>query len=190
MSDDWQAAWQPMVDAIGTDFGANMKSVAADMIELGAIRKYCEPLEMDCPLFYDEDVAKAQGYDRIPAPISGISQTWIATPLWSPGKDTIYPNIDRDFLPSMDRSAGADPMPAPPTTAGFATDVEIEYHRPAYAGDRLWSTGARLISVLPKETSVGKGAFTITESYVYNQDNELIATMRRGAYMYVPNARD
>lgn len=190
MANDWQAAWQPMIDSIGKDFGANARSVAVDAIERGAVRKFCEPLEMDCPLFYDEETARAHGYDGIPAPISGISQTWVATPLWSPGKDTIYPNIERDYLPPMERGGGAEPMPAPPTTAGFATDVEIEYHRPAYVGDRLWTTGARLISVMPKETSVGRGAFTITESYVYNQRNELIATMRRGAYQYVPNPRD
>jgi hypothetical protein len=39
---------------------------------------------------------------------------------------------------------------------------------------------------VPKQTSVGRGAFQIFESYVHNQQGELIATVRRGLYSYVP----
>ena len=186
-SDDWEQAWQPMVDVVGTDFGGQVARSAIDAIEKGAIRKYLEPLELDCPIFYDEEIAKQHGYETIPAPISGISQTWIDGGIWRPGEGAAWPLPDRDAQPTR-RSPGEGAMtpPAPPTTAGFATDIEIEYHRDAFLGDRLTSTGNRLISCLPKQTSVGRGAFQIFESYVHNQKGELIATVRRGLYSYVP----
>ena len=186
-SDRWEQAWQPMVDAVGTDFRPNVSERAIDAIEQGAIRKYLEPLELDCPIFYDEAVAKQHGYEGIPAPISGISQTWIETGIWRAGESAAWPVPDRDALPARRAQAeGAIAPPTPPTTAGFATDIEIEYHRDAYVGDRLTSSGNKLISCLPKQTSVGRGAFQIFESYVHNQQGELIATIRRGLYSYVP----
>ncbi len=186
-AENWEQAWQPLVDAVGTDFSPTAKSVAVDEIEKGAIRKYVEPLEMDCPIFLDEEAAKAHGYDGIPAPTSGISQTWIATDIWVPAADPAWPTNDRDAPPPRSAAPeGVIAQPVPPTTAAFATDIEIEYHQDAYVGDRLTSSGNRLISCLPKQTSVGRGAFQIFESYVHNQDGELIATVRRGLYSYVP----
>ncbi len=185
-TEDWEQAWQPLIDAIGTDFSPTGRS-AIDEIEKGAIRKYVEPLEMDCPIFVDEAVAREHGYEGIPAPTSGISQTWIETGIWTADRDPAWPTNDRDATPP--RPPGPEDaieVPAPPTTAAFATDIEIEYHRDAYVGDRLMNSGNRLISCLPKQTSVGRGAFQIFESYVHNQDGDLIATVRRGLYSYVP----
>ena len=185
--DDWEQAWQALIDAVGTDFSPTATSVAIDQIERGAIRKYVEPLEMDCPIFYDEDVARAHGYEGIPAPTSGISQTWIETGVWTPQRELAWPTNDRDAPPPRSPAPdGAIPPPVPETTAAFATDIEIEYHKDAYVGDRLTNSGNRLISCVPKQTSVGRGAFQILESYVHNQDGELIATVRRGLYSYVP----
>jgi hypothetical protein len=191
MSDDWQAVWQPMIDAIGTDFGADSAITAVDEIEKGAVRKFCEPTEMDCPLFYDEQAAKAHGYAGIVAPYSGISQTWVAQAFWSPGAGSLYKTPSRDETPNLmgARQQGSKQPPLPPTSAAFATDIEIEYQQDAYVGDRLTQSGNRLLSVVPKETSVGRGAFMIYESYVRNQRGELIATIRRGLYQYNPHAK-
>lgn len=188
---DWQDEWQPMLDAIGTDFGAENSVTAVDEIERGAVRKFCEPVEMDCPIFYDEEVARAHGYDGIPAPYSGISQTWIAGAFWSPGQPSIYRSPARNETPDLmsQRQQGGMQPPVPKTSAAFATDIEIEYHQPAYVGDRLTSSGNKLLSCVPKETSVGRGAFTIYESYVHNQRGELIATIRRGLYQYNPHQK-
>ena len=186
-ADDWEQAWQPLVDAVGMDFSPTAQSVAIDEIEKGAVRKYVEPLEMDCPIFLDEDVARAHGYEGIPAPTSGISQTWLENGIWTPDRALAWPTNDRDATPPRSPAPeGVIPQPVPATTAAFATDIEIEYHRDAYVGDRLTNSGNRLISCVPKQTSVGRGAFQILESYVHNQDGELIATVRRGLYSYVP----
>ena len=86
MAEDWQDDWKPMIDAIGTDFGNDVKHVAVETVDKSTIRRFCEPLEMDCPIFYDEAVAKAHGYKGIPAPYSGISQTWTDQGVWQPGQ--------------------------------------------------------------------------------------------------------
>ena len=73
----------------------------------------------------------------------------------------------------------------PPTTASFATDVEVDYHEPAAVGDRLTVKGRKLISCLPRETSVGRGAFMTWERQVVNQEGVLVALLRNGGCRYV-----
>jgi hypothetical protein len=82
--DEWPAEWQPMIDAVGQDFGGGIVYLAADDVEKALVRRYLEPLEFDCPLHYDEEVARQYGYRGIVAPYSGMS-TWIADAKWKPG---------------------------------------------------------------------------------------------------------
>jgi acyl dehydratase len=84
--------------------------------------------------------------------------------------------------------SNAPPLPQPPTTSGFVTDMEIEYLQPVYVGDRLTSRGRKLLSVNIKRTSVGFGAFTVSESELVNQRGELVARIRNGGYAYNPGA--
>ena len=185
MTDDWTEDWQPTVDVVGQDFSGGVKTTAADAIERATIRRYCEPLEFDCPLHYDEAVAKEQGYAGILAPHSGVSSTWIDAGLWRPGQGTRYPVAH----PHVDLPRARGPvMPEPPmaaTTASFATDIEIEYHEPAVVGDRLTVKGRELISCLPRETRVGRGAFMVWGRRVVNQRGDLVALLRNGRYPYV-----
>jgi hypothetical protein len=186
---DWQDDWKPVIDAVGTDFGEGSKQESIEDIEKSTIRRYCEPLEMDFPLFYDEAAAKAQGFKGIPAPYSGISQTWIDGGVWKPGDRDGYPAAERNAPIDRDRPGGAKrPTKKGETTSGgFATSIEIEFFEPAVVGDRLHKTGDKLLSCDPKETRVGKGAFTIYESEIRNQDDVLIAKLRSGGYAYIPN---
>jgi len=73
----------------------------------------------------------------------------------------------------------------PHTTAAFATDIEIEYHEPPVVGDRLTVKGRELISCLPRETRVGRGAFMVWERRVVNQRGDLVALLRNGGYRYI-----
>ena len=164
-TEEWQTAWQPMMDAVGQDFSGGEKTTAIEDVERSAVRRYCEPLEFDCPLHYDEDVARQHGYRGIVAPFSGITQTWINDGLWKPGEPTIYPTAEPNFnaRQNIKRPSNAPQPPAPETRAGFATDIEIEYFEPVVVGDRLTASGRKLLNVLPKETSVGRGAFATWE---------------------------
>ena len=39
MSDDWKQAWQPLIDAVGTDFGSDVEVWGADEVERSTIRR-------------------------------------------------------------------------------------------------------------------------------------------------------
>ncbi len=183
--------WDDLVAAIGQDFSGGEVQTSADLVEKGAIRRYCEPLELDCPLHHDDEVAKQHGYRGIIAPISGINRTFSYPPIWKPGDPTRYPNSDVDAR--ADRQGGADvrarPLPMPKTTASFATDVEVAYFAPVYVGDVLTTKGRKLLSVALRETSVGYGAFTVFESEITNQLGELVAQVRTGGYSYNPHPK-
>ena len=192
--DDWATAWQPMVDAIGQDFSGGETTVGIDAIERSSIRRYLEPLEFDCPLHYDEATAQSAGYRGIVAPFSGISSTWTDAGQWKPGDPTRYPNAEPNWnSPPPGLGGGGAAIPAPPTQSGIATDIEIEYFAPAVVGDRLTRRGRKLLSVRPRETKVGRGAFIVWETEVVNQQGALVALLRNGGYSYVidpRNARD
>ena len=94
---EWPTEWQPMIDAVGQDFGGGIVYVAADDVEKALVRRYLEPLEFDCPLHYDEEAAKRYGYRGIVAPYSGMS-TWVADAKWKPGT-VAFTSAERGALP-------------------------------------------------------------------------------------------
>lgn len=187
MGKDWKAAWQPMVDAVGKDFSDGKPIEGADVVEKGLIRRYLEPLEFDCALHYDEEVAKQHGYKTIIAPYSSII-TWAQTPYWIPGKPLFTSNeyhAQPLNSPVTDPGLIVDLMPR--TSDYVVTNIEADYLLPIYVGDRLSKVGLILKSCIPKETSVGKGAFMIWESNIVNQDGETVAVYRMETYSYNPH---
>ena len=186
MAEPWITEWDETAAAIGRELSGGEHHVAADIVETGAIRRYCEPLELDCPLHYDEAIALAAGYRGVVAPVSGISSRWSRGPLWEPGEPTRYPSADRDADMIRRAEGRMNLVPGPRMPRTFATDVEVEYGEPVCVGDRLTTSGLRLVSVIPKETSVGRGAFVTTESTIRNQFDNLVATIRHGGFQYRP----
>lgn len=188
--DDWKVAWQPLIDAVGTDFGGEAEVWGADEVEKGFIRRFLEPLELDCPLHYNRAVAQQYGYDDILAPYSSIMSLALP-PLWQPGKQ-IWTSAERNAQPAYSPVAASnnDAMQQlmPPSPGFFATDIEIDYLQPVVVGDRVRTRGRKLLSCVPKETSVGRGAFLVWESEILNQREELVARTRIGMYQYIPHA--
>ncbi len=180
--EDWQRAWDPLVAQIGEDFAEAGSYDALDPIERGAVRRFLEPLEWDCPLHYDADVAKAHGYDGIIAPYSGLA-TWISTGLWNPGEEPIYDSGERNARPRW--RMNPYPTPGPDINGRFATDLQYDYVRPFTVGALLASHGRVLTAVNPKETSVGRGAFLTWLSEVCDQEDSVIARVQFGVYNYV-----
>lgn len=186
MKKDWKSAWQPMIQAIGEDFSNGERATGSDVIEKGAIRKFLEPLEFDCALHYDEATAKEYGYDDVIAPYSSL-YTWTLPPYWSPGSDKAFTSAERNAQPTYNPLSDIKTDLAPETTGYFATDIEIDYLQPIVIGDRLSREGQVLLSCVPKETKVGRGAFMVWESKVVNQDDDEIAVIRMGTYSYQPH---
>lgn len=186
MEADWKQAWQPLIDAVGRDFGEGEKRWGADCVERGGIRRFLEPLEFDCPLHYDDSVARANGYEGIVAPISSYLSLTIPE-IWQYGT-TVFTSAERHAQPVGNnpiKGIGTDL--APPTTGYFATDLDIEYLKPVMLGDRLRRAGRKLLSCEPKETKVGRGAFTTWETEIRNQKEEVVALLRLTVFSYNPH---
>ncbi|MBF8266698.1 MAG: hypothetical protein HW388_206 [Dehalococcoidia bacterium] len=181
--------WKDMEDAIGQDFSDGKIHWGVEPLEWTSIRRFCEPIEMDCPLYFSDEVARQHGYQGIPCPLSMV-QSVAASPIWKPGDPTRWPVPERNFRAQTEPEPVSRPMPAPKTAAGFVTDIEKEYLQPVYLGDRLGRRGNKLISVLVRETSVGKGAFYVSESQIVNQREEVVALFRSGMYRFNPYPKE
>lgn len=178
--------WADLEAAVGRDFSGGEERTGIDPVEWSGIRRYCEPIELGCPIHYDEAVARAAGYRGVVLPVSATT-TFTSGGVWKPGSPSKWTIKDAHALFTPDPSPAAPELPAPRTTAGFVTDIEIEYFEPVVVGDRLTSKGRKLLSVNVRETSVGFGAFMIMEGYIYNQRGQLVAVTRNGSYRYNPH---
>ncbi|GHF36978.1 acyl dehydratase [Amycolatopsis bartoniae] len=182
----WVAAWDGMVALVGTDLSDGSITWGADAVEPGTIRRYCEPIELGSPIHYDEEAARAAGYDGVIAPSSAALMYTIPA-MWSPGSPTLFDSAEPDAQPARSPINNDDPGPAPRTTGFFATDIEIDFLRPVLVGERLGTRGRRLLSCVPKETRVGRGAFSTFESEIVSDAGDVVARMRTGTYAYDPH---
>ena len=180
--EDWRAAWQPVIDAVGQDFGGEPVQ-GADAVEAGLIRRFCEPLELGSPLHHDDAAARANGYEGIVAPVSSVL-VFSIPPMWGPGDPPLFTTAGRNDQPARSPVKPPSIPMAPPTTGYFATDIEFDFVKDIVVGDRLTRVGNVLLSCQPKETSVGQGAFTKWQWELRNQRDEVVARVRVGLYFY------
>lgn len=181
----WQDAWQPLIAEIGKEFGSADTLWGADTVEAGAIRRYLEPLEFDCPLHDDADFARQQGYDQIIAPYTAIPSLAVP-PYWVPGQQ-LFTHAGRDSQPQIQSLQPPLPAAAPPFSGYFATDVEFDFLRPVEIGERLGKRGRRLLDCQPKQTQVGRGAFCTIESDFVSDRGDIVARMRVSLFCYNPH---
>lgn len=175
--------WEDTKAWIGRELGGH---AGVDAVELSTIRRRLEVLELACPLYYDESVARSAGHRGVPA-LYTMLQTYSTQANWAPGDPSRWRSKDPNFTMRPQVEQGEIPTPG---THGFATDVEVEYLLSLYVGDRVGVRERRLIDVNPKATSVGDGAFLTWESRFYNRRDEMVAIVRNSRYVYVPRPRD
>ena len=181
--------WEDLEKAVGEDFSDGEIHWALEPVEWTSIRRYCEAIESDFPLFHSDQEAQKHGYRGIICPASHV-QNHTGNGLWRPGDPTRWPVSERNYTSAGVGQASQRAVPAPTTTAAFATDREVEYLKPVYIGDHLGSRGRTLLSVNIRETSVGFGAFTVFETDWINQDGEVVGLSRGGGYQYNPHTDD
>jgi acyl dehydratase len=182
---NWTAGWQPVIDAVGTDFGAGVDLTGPDAVELGSIRRYVEPLEFGCPLHYDPEVAQRFGLPDVVAPVTS-AMTFTIAPVWRPGEPATFISAERNGQPARTGTGPRWTGLEPPTTAHFAAEAAADYLAPIVVGDRLTRRGNMLLSCVPKATRIGVGAFTTWQSEIHNQRGELVVRLRNTAYSYIP----
>ena len=154
-------------------------SVGADEVEKGSIRRWLEPKEFDCPLHYDEEIAKEVGYKGIVAP-GTVVITYAVEPYWKKGD----PYAKLTDSPKQISLPVIFKVPAP-CTLSFASDIEIEFFAPIYIGDQISCT-SKLTKINYKELKVGKGAFLEQEDTYKNQKGEVVAVMHITIFRFVP----
>jgi N-terminal half of MaoC dehydratase len=183
---DWRDEWQGIVEAVGTDFSDGQVRYGAETVERSTIRRYLEPLEFDCPLHYDTEVARRYGYPDIIAPYTAIV-TWSNPPMWVPGEPPVFTDSRRDAQPDRAPSGQAPASPAPWAVGYFATDLSLDFLRPITLGDRVGRRGHWLLEASLKETSVGRGAFTTWGTEIVDAREEVVMRLRTGTYAYEPH---
>ena len=152
----------------------------ADAVSLSDIRRKLEVYCFDCPLHYDEGVAREHGYQTVVAPVT-MTPLWAIQPYWSPGEPA-------PFAPGLKEKNGTGRSDIPtPYPKGLNASSEREFHAPLYPGDRLQGAW-RLTDIQEKTTSLGEGAFLTTEIQITKQTGELAAIHRTTAFRYYPAA--
>jgi hypothetical protein len=181
--------WQPLVEAVGQEFGDEGVTWGADTVELTGIRRLLEPFEFGCALHYDKPTAIEHGYPDVVAPVSAV-QVFAIRPMWQPGDDPVFPNPERNAEPERWLTAAGRPPMAPRSSAAFMTDVEWDFLLPVIVGDRVGIRNRRkIVSCTPKELRVGKGAFLTLEQNVVNQRGETVMRVRQTSFSYEPAKR-
>jgi acyl dehydratase len=149
-----------------------------DEVNRADIRRRLEVLAWDCPLHYDDAVARDHGYRGAIAPATML-MTWVMPPYWSPG-DPAPTLEDPPLFPSL----GLCRVPAP-GPAGFVTSCATEYFEPVYPADRITATSIPT-DVTPKTLAVGDGAFiSVTTTYT-KQTGEIVGIERTVIFRYAP----
>jgi hypothetical protein len=187
VSDNWAEAWRPVIDAIGQDVGHSV-AVLPDAIEAVTVRRYLEPLEFDCALHCDVEAARAHGHPGVTAPYTS-ALSFALPAMWRPGQGPLFTSDDRDAQPERTPVRPVFPPFFPPFSGYFATDIELNFMRPALVGETVIRRGTKLLACEPKETRVGRGAFIKTMTEVVTLTGELIATVQSGLYLYQPHSQ-
>ncbi len=184
--------WQDLENAVGKDFSDGQVRWGWGPFERGYIRMFCEALEMDCPLHYNDEAARTWGYKGIIAPWAGVSQAYLQNGRWLPGDPSRWgdPRSEDTLSRTRDAAGAEQPLPMPKVSGNMMAEIEVEYYRPVYVGDRIGSRGQKIISVNVRRTSIGFGAFVTTQKEVVNQDGELVAHIRTTNYRYQREPRD
>lgn len=172
--------WEEAESFVGEIVG---RTKAAEAVELGAIRRWLEPKEFDCPLHYDKAAAQKAGYRDVIAPNTMVF-TYGVGPYWSPGD----PPSEPGYSPKQISIPVIFDVPAP-CKLSFATSVEIEFFEPLYVGDQITCT-SRLVSMKRKELRVGKGAFFRQEDSYSNQNGDLVAVAHLDIFRFNTPEKD
>jgi hypothetical protein len=187
--EDWTSAWQPVIDRIGTWLDDPEPRFGPDAVELGAIRRWMEPLEFDSAVHRDADVARANGWPDVIAPYTAI-WSFVLPAVWVPGDLPTFDDAARDTQPWRTPIEDDTVPGSPPTSAMFGTGVSMNFLRPLRIGERVGSGPRRLRDCVPKQTSVGRGAFVTFDRELVTGDLEVVCRVEAQVYAYNPMRQD
>jgi N-terminal half of MaoC dehydratase len=131
-------------------------------VERTGIRMWARAVGLEDPIYHDEEAARAEGFERLPAPPG-----FVGVPRMRPGDPEPGPPI-RGLHPELNRSLNGG--------------TEFEYRSPILAGDELVAT-TRIVDLKQRSGSVGP-MLLITRETTYRRDEEEVAFMRATVINY------
>lgn len=157
-----------LTDEIRAQIGTETEPWSYEVTTTG-IRAFARGVGYDDPVYYDEDAARAAGYDRLPAPPG-----YLGTPVYLPGtSDTVF------SVPP-----GTGPRPRFGLTEVLDGGTETLYERPVLAGDVLTATD-RLVSLDVKPSrSLGTMLLVASETTFRDPSGETVARQRSQVIFY------
>jgi acyl dehydratase len=175
-----EGTWEEAEAQVGMEIGS---FAGPDEVTRADIRRRLEVYAWDCPLHFDDEVARAHGYEGVVAPWS-MHMAWALPSYWAPGQPR------RQELQRRDNPAIPMATNVPGEGSGLIdTELEVEYHAPVYPGDRISAT-SKILSVTRKQTAVGDGAFVVVESTYTKSTGEVVAIDRITLFRYHPKGAD
>lgn len=156
--------------------GREQHNVGVDEVSRNDIRRKLEVYCFDCPLYTDDDIARAHGYRMAVAP-SAMIPLWTMPAYWRPGDPPL-------FSPGKAQRDGGTNMAVPKVYSSTVNAAsEVEYYDSVYPGDRLQSV-VKLTDVKERETRLGIGAFLTFETRIERLSGELVALRRNTSFQY------
>ncbi len=164
------------LDDLESWIGREHPFAGIDDVSRNDIRRKLEVYCFDCPLHYDEAIARAHGYRGLVAPVT-LTPLWSMPAYWTPGAEQFY-------APGLREKTGGIRTDVPTAYAkGVNTATEWEYFEPLYPGDRLEGNW-QLAEVKARQTRLGDGIFLTTETTIYKHTGELVAKNRNTGFRY------
>lgn len=146
--------------------GESKRLVEGLAVEAGKVEEWARAIKDDNPAHRDEEAAREQGFDRIPAPL-----TFPRVSLFPRYRPDEYADSDDHFLPRY-FDIDFDPRY---TVNG---EVEFEIERPAHVGDVLSGT-TTIVDVYQRDGSRGGSmTFVVFETEYRDQNDAPVATVR------------
>ncbi len=145
--------------------GESKRPVEGLTVEAGKVEEFARALKTDNPAYRSREAARAQGFERVPAPITFLRTALF--PRYGPGETT----------------TGADRFPL-----GFDIGFDLRYRvhggqeyeieRPLYVGDRVDGT-TTLVDVSQRALDDGTLTLLVLETEYTDQHEDLLATERK-----------
>ena len=156
------AANAPLVtDELRALVGRDWPPVVLEVDRPG-IRMWARAVGIDDPVFYDEEVARTRGFERLPAPPG-----FVGWPRARPGDPDAGPPI-RGLHPDLSRSLNGG--------------TEFESVSPILAGDELVAT-TKIVDLKEREGSLGR-MLIVSRETTYRRRDDVVATMRQTVINY------
>jgi acyl dehydratase len=150
---------------------------AWDTVNAPMIRHWCEAMGDTNPIYTDSHAAGAEGFSGVVAP-PAMLQAWTM-----PGYgDERPPGSD-----SSDIMAVLPVLEAAGYPAVVAVNCEQEYQRYIEAGDEIYFRSSIESISDEKTTALGMGFFVTQLCTYYDQNDEVVGTMRFRVFKYRPH---